>query len=82
MREQIGQRLFEEAAALTGAEVAQLVERMTQLTENLEALGREGASCGGSVTDFGSVTGVLSWDDVAQKWVLTCSVQNEDLLGD
>lgn len=78
VREQLGRRLFEEGATLTPAEVAEIVQRMAQLSENLELLGEEQTSCSGSVTDFGSVTAVLSWDESAGKWVLTCAVRNDE----
>lgn len=82
VREQLGTRLFEESASLSASEVAEIVQRIAQLTENLEALGREGGSCSGSVTDFGSVTGIITWNDIEQKWSVVCSVRNEDILGD
>ena len=78
VREQLGTRLFEESATLTPAGVAELVQRMAQLTENLELLGEEQASCSGSVTDFGSVTAVLSWNEAAGKWALACAVRNDE----
>lgn len=82
VREQLATRLYEERATLSPSDVAEIVQRITQLTENLELLGQEQASCSGSVTDFGSVTAIITWDDVAQKWSVVCSVRNEEILGD
>lgn len=79
VREQLGTRLFEESATLTPSDVAEIVQRMSELTENLESLGKEQASCSGSVTDFGSVTAVLSWDAAAGKWALACAARNDEV---
>lgn len=78
VREQLATRLYEERATLSPSDVADIVQRITQLTENLELLGQEQASCSGSVTDFGTVTAIVSWDDANGKWSLTCAVRNDE----
>lgn len=78
VREQLATRLYEERATLSPSDVADIVQRITQLTENLELLGREQTSCSGSVTDFGTVTAIVSWDEANGKWSLVCAVRNDE----
>lgn len=78
VREQLATRLYEERATLSASDVAEIVQRMTQLTENLELLVKEQASCSGSVTDFGSVTAIVAWNELDGKWTVNCAVRNDE----
>ncbi|MBP7963282.1 MAG: hypothetical protein KBG20_14030 [Caldilineaceae bacterium] len=78
LQEQLADSLFTEAATLSPSDVTQIVQRIGELNDALNALSREGASCTGSVPDFSSVTAVLDWDESAGAWSLVCSVSTSD----
>lgn len=72
VREQIATRLFEERDTLSPSDVAELVSRMEQLTENLELLVQEQGSCSGNVPDFETVLAVVNWNEFDGRWVVSC----------
>ncbi len=72
LRDQITQKLFEERATLTAAEVAQLIENLGRINQLVEEMAQPGASCGGNVPDFETAVAILSWDSLDSTWTLTC----------
>jgi hypothetical protein len=72
LQEQISDRLFNERASLTGAEVAQLVENLNHITALLQELELPGASCSGNVPDFETAVVVIAYDSFNNSWELSC----------
>lgn len=68
----ITKRLFQEGASLTPAEVAQLVNRLEDIEQQIEQELAVQATCSGSVPDFETVVVTLSGDSASGTWQLSC----------
>ena len=75
LRTLISGRLFEEHAALSGAEVARLVENMNAVDQMLEQArsNADGAYCRGRLPDMDSAVAVISFDESTGRYVISCS---------
>jgi hypothetical protein len=73
LRTEIGRRLFEERAELTGDEVGRLVARLNEVNVFLKELAEPGASCSGSLPDFDTSVVIIVFDISLAKYVLSCS---------
>ena len=72
IREDVTQRLFNEGATLTAAEVGELVNVLNTIDARLEELSTQFASCSGNVPEFETVTVTMSWDFDTSNWILIC----------
>lgn len=74
LQSQITTRLFEEGAALSASDVANLTARVSEIDRALEDLARPLPFCAGQAPDWSNVQAIVNYNTTINDYVIECTV--------